>query len=77
MVSNAGSMSAGPNSMDNRTVTMGSSHALHGSTGNSAGSQGHSVGHPGSRSGGYNTVQVSTSSNTGYGPMGSADQVSD
>ena len=74
-MSSTGNMSGGPSGLDNRSAPMGGSHAMHGSTGNPAVSQGHSVGHPGTRGGGYNTGPVPTSSATGYGPLGSNDQV--
>ena len=75
MTSNTGGMSGGPTTLDNRPTPMSGGHAMHGSTVNPPVSQGHSVGHPASRGGGYNTGPVATSSSTGYGPMGSTDQV--
>ena len=68
-----GSM-GGPN-MSTRPPQMGGSHGMHSSAGDAAVSQGHSVGHSATRSGGYNTGAVATSSSTGYGPLGNADQV--
>ena len=54
---------------------MGGGHGMHGPTVNTTVSQGHSVGHPATRGGGYNTGPVATSSSTGYGPIGNAEQV--
>ena len=61
--------------MDNRPTSMGGGHGMHGPTVNTTVSQGHSVGHPATRGGGYNTGPVATSSSTGYGPIGNAEQV--
>ena len=68
-----GSM-GGPN-MSTRPPQMGGSHGMHSSAGDSAVSQGHSAGHPATRTGGYNTGAVATSSSTGYGHLGNTDQV--
>ena len=75
MTSSTGGMSGGPNTLDNRPTSMGGGHAMHGSSVNPTVSQGHSAGHPATRGGGYNTGPVATSTSTGYGPMGSNDQV--